>query len=145
MSARGKGKSRVKLNREKGVSRSNRAGIVFPVARIHRYLRDGNYADRISAGGSVFLAGSLEYLVAEILELAGNAARDHRKLRITPRHLQLAVRNDEELHQLLSSVTISQGGVLPNIRPELLPSKTEKISKKEMVQKRAESAGSDIE
>ena len=62
-------------------------------------------------------------LAAEILELAGNAARDNKKSRIVPRHLQLAVRNDEELNKLLGSVVISQGGVLPNILSELLPAK----------------------
>ena len=62
---------------------------------------------------SVYLAAVLEYLAAEILELAGNAARDNKKSRIIPRHLQLAIRNDEELNKLLGHVVISQGGVLP--------------------------------
>ena len=105
-------------------SRSTKAGLQFPVGRVHRLLRRGNYARRVGAGAPVYLAAVLEYLTAEILELAGNAARDNKKRRIIPRHLQLAIRNDEELNKLLGSVTISQGGVLPNIHQILLPKKT---------------------
>jgi histone H2A len=83
----------------------------------------GNYASRVGAGAPVYLAAVLEYLAAEILELAGNAARDNKKNRINPRHVQLAVRNDEELNKLLAGVTIAQGGVLPNIHSLLLPKK----------------------
>ncbi|XP_063325612.1 histone H2AX-like [Pelmatolapia mariae] len=123
MSGRGKtgGKARAKAK-----TRSSRAGLQFPVGRVHRLLRKGNYAERVGAGAPVYLAAVLEYLTAEILELAGNAARDNKKTRIIPRHLQLAVRNDEELNKLLGGVTIAQGGVLPNIQAVLLPKKTEK-------------------
>lgn len=125
MTGRGKsGKSRSKAK-----SRSSRAGLQFPVGRVHRLLRKGNYAPRIGSGAPVYLAAVLEYLSAEILELAGNAARDNKKTRIIPRHLQLAVRNDEELNKLLAGVTIAQGGVLPNIQAVLLPKKSEKKSK----------------
>jgi histone H2A len=109
-----------------GKSRSAKAGLQFPVGRIHRKLRKGNYASRIGSGAPVYLAAVLEYLTAEILELAGNAARDNKKTRIIPRHLQLAIRNDEELNKLLGSVTIAQGGVLPNINASLLPKKSKK-------------------
>ncbi|XP_039464699.1 histone H2A-like [Oreochromis aureus] len=112
--------------RAKAKTRSSRAGLQFPVGRVHRLLRKGNYAERVGAGAPVYLAAVLEYLTAEILELAGNAARDNKKTRIIPRHLQLAVRNDEELNKLLGGVTIAQGGVLPNIQAVLLPKKTEK-------------------
>jgi len=108
----------------KSISRSSKAGLQFPVGRIHRLLKKGNYAQRVGAGAPVYLAAVLEYLAAEILELAGNAARDNKKQRIIPRHLQLAIRNDEELHKLLGNVVISQGGVVPHIASELLPSKT---------------------
>ena len=93
MSGRGKG-GKVK---GKAKSRSSRAGLQFPVGRIHRLLRKGNYAKRVGAGAPVYMAAVMEYLAAEILELAGNAARDNKKSRIIPRHLQLAIRNDEEL------------------------------------------------
>ncbi|XP_055879416.1 uncharacterized protein LOC129925101 [Biomphalaria glabrata] len=122
MSGRGKG-GKVK---GKSKSRSSRAGLQFPVGRIHRLLRKGNYAERVGAGAPVYLAAVLEYLAAEVLELAGNAARDNKKTRIIPRHLQLAIRNDEELNKLLSGVTIAQGGVLPNIQAVLLPKKSQK-------------------
>ncbi|XP_060470549.2 histone H2A type 1-H-like [Panthera onca] len=122
VSGRGKqgGKARAKAK-----TRSSRAGLQFPVGRVHRLLRKGNYAERVGAGAPVYLAAVLEYLTAEILELAGNAARDNKKTRIIPRHLQLAIRNDEELNKLLGRVTIAQGGVLPNIQAVLLPKKTE--------------------
>lgn len=125
MSGRGKGKAKG----TKSKSRSSRAGLQFPVGRIHRLLRKGNYAERVGAGAPVYMAAVLEYLSAEILELAGNAARDNKKSRIIPRHLQLAVRNDEELNKLLAGVTIAQGGVLPNIQAVLLPKKSDKGQK----------------
>ena len=51
-------------------------------------------------------------MCAEILELAGNAARDNKKSRIVPRHITLAVKNDEELNKLLGNVTIASGELI---------------------------------
>ncbi|KAJ9534019.1 hypothetical protein QJQ45_002020 [Haematococcus lacustris] len=118
---------------KKAVSRSSKAGLAFPVGRIARYLKKGKYAERVGAGAPVYLAAVLEYLVAEVLELAGNAARDNKKTRIVPRHIQLAVRNDEELSKLLGQVTIASGGVLPNIQAVLMPKKTSKKGESEEV------------
>ncbi|NXK44182.1 H2A1 protein, partial [Chauna torquata] len=105
-------------------TKSAMAGLQFPVGCVYRLLKRGNYADRIGPGSAVYLAALLEYLTAEILELAGNAAWENKKARILPRHIQLAVRKDEELNKLFSCVTIAQGGVMPNILSQLLPKKT---------------------
>ncbi|KAH9361038.1 hypothetical protein HPB48_002900 [Haemaphysalis longicornis] len=113
MSARG-GKKRAK-----GVSKSVRAGVLFPVGRIGRYLRKSTHHFRIGAAAPVYMSAVIEYLAAEILELAGNAARDNKKGRITPRHILLAVANDDELNKLLRGVLIPSGGVKPGIQPEL--------------------------
>lgn len=110
--------------KQKKMMKSKRAGITFPVGRISRLLHKGNYGERIGIGAPIYLAAVLEYLVAEILELAGNAARANKKKRIIPRHLQLAIRNDEELNKLLSNVVISRGGVLPFVHHVLLPKRS---------------------
>ncbi|XP_014749019.1 PREDICTED: histone H2A [Sturnus vulgaris] len=112
--------------RAKAKSRSARAGLTFPVGRFHRLLRRGNYGRQVGSTAVVYLAAVLEYLTAEVLELAGNVARYHKKQRIIPRHIQLAVRYDQELNKLLGGVVIAQGGVLPNVHPALLRKKTGK-------------------
>lgn len=121
-----------KVTKKTSQTRSSKAGLQFPVGRIHRFLRKGRYTQRVGAGAPVYLAAVMEYLTAEVLELAGNAARDNKKSRIIPRHIQLAVRNDEELSKLMGSVTIAAGGVLPNIQQVLMPKKKGKDASEEV-------------
>ena len=105
MSARGrsgKGKSRG----SGGTTQTARAGLQMPVARIQRYMRNGNYTKHIAKLGGVYMAAVLEYCTAEILELAGNACKDNGRKTITPRHIMLAIKNDEELSQLLSEMLV---------------------------------------
>ncbi|OCF33182.1 histone H2A.Z [Kwoniella heveanensis CBS 569] len=114
------GKAKTSSEAKVLTTRSSKAGLQFPVGRIHRFLRNKNANNvRIGAKAAVYVAAIMEYLTAEVLELAGNAAKDLRVKRITPRHLQLAIRGDEEL-DLLIKATIAGGGVLPHIHKSLV-------------------------
>lgn len=67
----------------------------------------------------------LEYLVAEALEVAGDITIKKKKKRITPRHVTLGFRDDQELNELVKHVTFAEGGVVPHIHP-ILTMKTKK-------------------
>jgi histone H2A len=107
--------SRVDVQKTRKIrqTRSGRAGVLFPVGRVHRQLRQGRYGERCGSGAAVYLAGVIEYLVAEVMETSGNAARDHKVKRITPRHIMLAIMNDDDLRVLSGSAVIPYAGVVP--------------------------------
>lgn len=91
--------------------------MIIPVTRIHQNLMKGYYAKHIQAGSAVYLAGVLEYLVAEISDIAVTEAMNAKRQRITPRHIMLAIRKDSDVDELLKDVTISEAGVLPTVNP----------------------------
>ncbi|KAL1785284.1 histone H2A-Bbd type 1-like [Sigmodon hispidus] len=86
--------------RRQNISRSTRAELQFPVSRFDRLLREGNYSQRLSSSSPVFVAGVLEYLTSNILELAGKEAHISGKKRITAEHVYQVVQKNEQLHQL---------------------------------------------
>ena len=96
-------------------SKSFRSGLQFPVGRMHRFLKQIIFeSGRVGATASVFLAAVMEYLTAEILELAGNCSKEMKIKRITPRQIQLAIRSDEEFDSMVKA-TISGGGIIPKL------------------------------
>ena len=87
-------------HRSKRHSRSTRAELQFPVSRVDRRLRDHQGTQRLSSATPVFLAAVLEYLTANILDLAGKEAGANHRMRISPDHVQRALTNNENLCHL---------------------------------------------
>ncbi|KAH0510806.1 histone H2A-Bbd type 1-like [Microtus ochrogaster] len=88
-------------NRQKcNISRSARAQLNFSVSRIERFLREGNFSQRLSPSAPVFLAGVLEYLTADVLRLSVKEAQASGRKRITPEHISWAVENDKHLRKI---------------------------------------------
>lgn len=107
-----------------GVSKASRAGLKFPPTRIGHMIRErASGCSRLSETASITMAAALEYLAAEVLELAGNSAYDHKHKLINNRDILLAISNDFELHKLYKNVVLP-GGVVPFYIP------TEKDKKK---------------
>ena len=92
MSGRGKG-GKVKA---KTKSRLSRAGLQFPVGRIHCLLRKGNYAKRVGAGAPVYLAA--------VLEWAGVAASGY-KTGIIPLRILFTALTDPMSQSLADSIS----------------------------------------
>jgi histone H3/H4 len=141
-----------KVDKSKKTSGAKKAGLLFSVSKVRTLLKDCATLQkvhqkageddkrrtilvkkgcdrRVGAGASVYLAAVLEYITAEILDLSGNSARDHKHVRITARDLTLAIDNDQALTELRKklNVEIIGGGVLPHIHTKLLPVKKVKL------------------
>lgn len=108
-SNKGKGGRKSGSKKSAPVSQSKKAGTMFPVGRLNRMIKQGRYASRTGRSAGVFMAAVLEYVCAELLELAGNVCMDRKKHLITPKDINIGCRSDEELQKLMAMACIAQG------------------------------------
>ena len=113
----------VSKDRKKPVTGASKAQITIPPARIMRMMRRDRLSQRIGKGAAIFMAGVMDYIASEILECSGDVALGSNKKRINPRHIKLALANDEELIKLTAGSIIHEGGVKPHIEEAHLPKK----------------------
>eukprot|EP01083_Nonionella_stella_P056879 149561_1 len=82
---------------------SQRSQLIFPVCQIERILkqdhkrRNGIRTKRVTTCAAVFLATVLEYVMAEVLELAGNECLNDKRKSIQDRHIFRALNDDDEI------------------------------------------------
>ncbi len=117
----------------KGITRQNRAGIIFPPSVAEKYLRDFGYSKAmVNNTAPVALAAGLEYLAGEILNNASVFAKQNKRVRITIRDLELGVRTDRDINSFFHENNLSflGGGVVPYIHPNLLVKKVRRRKSK---------------
>eukprot|EP01097_Dermamoeba_algensis_P001749 TRINITY_DN165_c0_g2_i1.p1 TRINITY_DN165_c0_g2~~TRINITY_DN165_c0_g2_i1.p1 ORF type:complete len:249 (-),score=64.67 TRINITY_DN165_c0_g2_i1:146-892(-) len=110
-------------------TKSLKAGLLFPVAKLGKRLREswlaGGPHGRISGSASVYLAAVLEYLTAELVELAGNfSIQSLKKKRISPRAIASVSFQDEEFHILLKESVFPEAGTFSSLPPTLASAST---------------------
>jgi histone H3/H4 len=118
---------------KKGNSRQTKAEILFPPSICEKFLRKFNTSNlMVSCDTPVFLAGTLEYICAEILDLSSGVASYNNRVRITVRDLEIAIRTDEEFNSFFNQNNIQfiGGGIIPFINPVLLNKRRDKSIKK---------------
>ena len=109
-------KSKGRFQRRCRLSRAQRAGLQFAPVKMRVF-----FPGRVNKVAEVVFAAGMEYVCAEILELSGNAARDSKKLRITPRHIFLAIAYDSELCDMFfvnNFLVLPNASVVPCICPQ---------------------------
>lgn len=107
-------------SKKQAVSKSKKAQTLFPIGRLNRYLRQGRFGERLGGTAGAFMAAVLEYLTAEILELAGDLCLEDKMKTIKPKHINLGIRSDSELAKLVAHTQIAEGGQLLHIHGDLL-------------------------
>ncbi|XP_068526444.1 late histone H2A.2.2-like [Anas acuta] len=107
-------------------SRSSRAGLLFPVSRIERQLRKGRFAERLGARAPVFLAAVLQWVTHKTMDMAGKISKRSNQHRISPSHLQMAVRNSSALKQLLLGKPRHHSRAVPQSQRVAAPSRKRK-------------------
>ena len=101
-------------------NKTDKAGLLFGVPRMHKFMKEGRYSERVGAGAPISLAAIFQYITSEIIELASAETSLQKKQRITPRFVMLAIRNDVELNKLLGKgASFPDAGVPVNVRKDL--------------------------
>ena len=100
---------------KKTASRSTKAGLNMPVSRVNRHLKLSRVTQRVGSSTPVFMTCVLEYVLSEILELAGQRCVKEKHKRVSVADIIYAIRSDKELHKLTEGFKFFVGDKLQNV------------------------------
>lgn len=119
------------VEKKKSMSKQAKAGLTMPVSRINRTMKAISKTKRIGGSAPIYMSAVLEYIVAEILELAGNHTQNSKRKRVTPEDVILSIRSDEELSKLCGSIAVYTGDKLTGVGDALKPAPIKEKKKTE--------------
>ena len=109
------------VEKKKSMSKQAKAGLTLPVSRINRTMKTLSKTKRIGGSAPIYMTAVMEYITAEILELAGNHTQNSKRKRVTPEDVVLSIRSDEELSKLCGSIAVYTGDKLTGVSDALKP------------------------
>lgn len=107
---------RWRLENKKG-SQTRRSNLTFPVP-FFKNLLNSTLRTRVSWDAAAYLTAVVEYVGAEILELATNECRNEKLRRVSPRHVLIAIRRDVDFSEMFTGFVLG-GGYYPHQKMKL--------------------------
>ena len=107
------GKASAAVQREAGwVSEAALARFAGAQVEAHVSRVTSAVAPSVASDAPQYMAAVLQVVAAQMLQRAGDAARDGQSARIEPHHIRVAVRGDDDLARLVGEEALEQGGLL---------------------------------
>lgn len=122
------------------ISKSTRAGLLFPTGRIEKKLRKASIADRCGTAPSIYLTGVVESVIENVLKLANEQAASAKPAakRLTNAHVVAATRSDPDLARVFSGFCFSTSNDAPKAVEHILDAEDQKKRKDDKAQKAAD-------
>lgn len=87
--------------------KSFKAGLIFPVGRIARYLKEGQYSKKITDKCVIYFTAILEFIISQVINSSVKVTKKNNKRVIKPKYIQIAISNDVDLSVLLNNIMIT--------------------------------------
>ena len=127
------------------ISKSTRAGLLFPTGRIEKKLRKASIADRCGTAPSIFMTGVVESVIGHLLKLANEQAANAKPVakRVTNAHIVAAARSDPDLARVFSGFCFSTSNEAPKAVDHILDAEDQKKRRDDKAAKAAEKANAE--
>lgn len=110
-----------KVSKSGQTTRAMKAGLTVPPSRVNRAMKLRSGLKRVGGTAPVYMAAVMEYLAAEILEVACNSTTKAKRKRVTPEDVSMALRSDADLQKVCGGFALYTGDKLEEIAKSLAP------------------------